>query len=323
MGKAIDVPLSEIVDNPFQPRSSFDQATLKSLAAEIETEGFWNGCLQGRRTAKGKIELVYGHRRLRALRLNKVPSVRVEVLKLTDAQMALRSLEENLQREGLTDLEKADAVSRSVQVMRQALIKEEKLSEAKANTQAVELTAKRLGLTTNWVYRLGQFSSMLENSRVVVKSGAITAQTASAAEQWGGNEYVRTLAKQGKEAAKEGSTIAKPTHMTVQAMRKVVREARESIQDKLKEAIWSGDVVTPKEAEEKARRLASAQTRRQKDPPPDLQAVIIGWTHRIKDWEKQMREVEPYMDYVERVPDIAEEFRTALTRFITTAQKLL
>jgi ParB family transcriptional regulator, chromosome partitioning protein len=323
MGKAIDVPLSEIVDNPFQPRSSFDQATLKSLAAEIETEGFWNGCLQGRRTAKGKIELVYGHRRLRALRLNKVPSVRVEVLKLTDTQMALRSLTENLQREGLTDLEKADAVTRSVEVMRQTLIKDEKLSEAKATTQAVDLIAKRLGLSRTWVYTLGQFSTMVEKTRAVVESGAITAKTASAAEQWGGSEYVRTLARQGKEAAQKGSKIAKPTHMTVAAMKRVVREARESVQDKLKEAIWSGEVITPREAEDKARRLASAQTRRQKDPPPDLKAVIIGWTHRIKDWEKQMREVEPYMDYVEQVSDIAEEFRAALTRFIATAQKLL
>jgi ParB family transcriptional regulator, chromosome partitioning protein len=318
MGKAIDVPLSEIVDNPFQPRSSFDQATLQSLAAEIEQEGFWNGCLQGRRTAKGKIELVYGHRRLRALRLNKVPSVRMELLNLTDAQMALRSLEENLQREGLTELEKADAVRRAVEIEQQA-----RKDAGTPEQGAVNVIANRLGLAQNWISQLTKISGMPLKVRHIVETGAITAQTAHAALEWGGDDYVRTLAKQGKEAAQEHSKIAKPTHMTVKAMKKVVREARESIQDKLKEAIFSGEVTTAKEAEEKARRLASQQTRRRKDPPPDLKAVIIGWTHRINDWEKQMQEVIPYMDYVEEVPDIAEEFRTALKRFIETAKKLL
>jgi ParB/RepB/Spo0J family partition protein len=319
MGKAIDVPLSEIVDNPFQPRSSFDEATLKSLAAEIEEEGFWNGCLQGRRIAKGKIQLVYGHRRLRALRLNKVPSVRIELLDLTDEQMALRSLEENLQREGLTDLEKADAIKSAIDIVAVQLRKDNK-NEAHAAT----LVAKRLGLNPNWVRDLSRTSTVMTvKNRDLIKAGYITAQTALKAKEWGGSDYVDTLAKQGKEAAKEGSKVAKPTHMTVAAMRKVVREARESVQDKLKEAIFSGEVTTPKEAEQKARRLASEQTRRRKDPPPDLKAVIIGWTHRIKDWEKQMREVEPYMDYVEEVPTIAEEFRAELRLFIGTATKLL
>src|SRR4051812_20415223 len=109
---ATDIPLNDIVDNPFQPRTSFDPAALQSLAKEMEAEGFWRGSLQGRRK-DGKVELVFGHRRLRALRLLNTPSVSVEILSLTDAQMALRSLEENMQREGLTDLEKADAVKRA------------------------------------------------------------------------------------------------------------------------------------------------------------------------------------------------------------------
>jgi len=95
-----DVPLTEIIDNPFQPRTTFDRESIHSLAEEIQAEGFWNGTLQGRRTKTGKVELVFGHRRLRALRHLKVPSVKIELLDLTDAQMALRSLEENLQREG-------------------------------------------------------------------------------------------------------------------------------------------------------------------------------------------------------------------------------
>src|SRR5262245_25535312 len=99
------VPLSDIVPNPFQSRSTFDEADVRSLADEIQAEGLWNTVFQARRNGHGKFELVYGHRRMAALRLLKYKTVPIEVVDLTDAQMALRSLEENLQRQGLTDLE--------------------------------------------------------------------------------------------------------------------------------------------------------------------------------------------------------------------------
>src|SRR5215831_2304979 len=141
-----DVPLNEIVDNPFQPRSEFDATAIRSLADEIKAEGFWNGTLQGRRNARGQVELVFGHRRLRALKLLKVPSARVEILDLTDAQMSLRALAENLQREGLTDLEKSDAVKRTVEIER---------ARRKANGEpergAIQVVADRLGLAAEWV----------------------------------------------------------------------------------------------------------------------------------------------------------------------------
>src|SRR4029434_303669 len=110
------IAIDDISDNPFQPRSTFDPEALQSLADEMKAEGVWSGTLQGRRTDNGTVELVFGHRRLRALKLLKAETVPIEIVDLTDAQMALRSLEENLQREGLTDLEKADAVKRAVEI---------------------------------------------------------------------------------------------------------------------------------------------------------------------------------------------------------------
>jgi ParB/RepB/Spo0J family partition protein len=315
---AAQIPLTDIIDNPFQPRTSFDEGALRSLAAEIEAEGFWNGSLQGRRTKKGKVELVFGHRRLRALRLLKVPSVKIDLVDLTDAQMALRSLEENLQREGLTDVEKSDAVKQTVDQ-----VKAEYRAAGKAPDQAIQDVAERLGLSRRWVTELCQIAgSMLPRTRSLVEAKHLTAQTAFAAKQWGGDTYVETLAKLGKQAAKDG-TVAKPTHMTVKAMRKVVQQAPEPIREKLKTLIVEGTVTTPVEAERRARSLNASHVKRQREPPPDLRAVIIGWTDRIKDWEKQMREVQPYMEYVEEVPKIAEQFRNALGQFIETARMLM
>lgn len=313
-----EVPLSEIVDNPFQPRTTFDAATLRSLADEIKAEGFWNGTLQGRKNASGKVELVYGHRRLRALKLLRTPSVTVELLPLTDAQMALRSLEENLQREGLTDLEKADAVKRAVEIA-----SAERKAAGKSERGVIEEIAERLGLVPKWVSTLCNISEgMPSKLREEIQAGHLTAQTAYAAKGFGGDAYVKTLAKQGKQAKADGS-VPKPTHMTVKAMSKAVREAPEPVRDKLKAEIVAGDLATPQEVERRASRLASQKVRREKEAPPDLRAVIIGWTRDLKDWERKLRDVAPYMDYVDEVDSIAEPFRTALRNLITTAKDIL
>ena len=68
-GRWSHIPLDQIVDNPFNARTTFDQAALQSLADEMKAEGAWNITLQGRRTGNGTIELVFGHRRVRAFRL--------------------------------------------------------------------------------------------------------------------------------------------------------------------------------------------------------------------------------------------------------------
>jgi len=312
------IPLAEIVDNPFQPRTKFDQDALRSLADEMKAEGFWGGTLQGRRK-NGRVELVYGHRRLRALRLLREPSVPIELVDLTDAQMAMRSLEENLQREGLTDLEKADAIKRAVEIT-----KTELREAGKSEAHAITTIADRLGLAREWVSTLCKISVSMDNkNRPHIEAGHLTAKTALAAKDWGGDAYVRTLAKQGKQAKNEGS-VSKPTHMTVAALKKVVTLAPEPVQEKLKAEIIAGDISTPQEAEQRARRLAASHTRRQKEPPPDLKDVLVRWTHQVKDWEQQMRDVQPYMDYVDdEAPAIGERFRTELRKLIDTAKKLL
>ena len=312
------VSIDKIVDNPFQPRSHFDSGALQSLADEMQAEGFWSGPLQGRRTKNGKIELVFGHRRLRALKLLKRDTVAIEIVDLTDAQMALRSLEENLQREGLTDLEKADSVKRAVEIAR-----EELRAAGKSEKHAIPQIAKRLGLPDSWIYQLCEISSSMdEKNRAPIGAGFITAKTALVAKKWGGNEYVKTLAKQGKEA--KTGTVPKPTHMTVNALRKVVDEAPEHVQKPLKDAIVAGEITTPKEAEQKARRLAAGRAARyDKNPPPDLHAVILRWTDRLEDWDQQMTEVIPYVEHLDDVPEISKPFRAALKHFVETAARLL
>jgi ParB/RepB/Spo0J family partition protein len=305
------IPLDDIIDNPFQPRKNFDRDSLQSLADEMKADGFWSTTLQARRTKNGKYELVFGHRHVRALKM-------FEIVDLTDAQMALRSLEENLQRDGLTELEKADGVKQAVDIEKEAL-----KTEGKNESHAVSLVAKRLGLVETWVRSLVQISTSLEvKNRAPVEAGHLTAKTAFLAQEWAGDAYVKTLVRQAK-AAKDDPEIPKPTEHTVYGMKKAVREAPEAIQEKLKAGIIEGAVTTPAEAAQKGRRLAAERTKRDKLPPQDLKVVIVGWTHRFEDWTKQLKDVAPYMEYVEEAPSIAESFRQAVKDFIAAAEELL
>ena len=317
---ATHISLDQIIDNPFQSRQTYDRATIRSLADEMKAEGVWSTVLQGRRTKNGKVQLVFGHRRLRALRLLNVKTVPIEIVDLTDAQMALRSLEENLQREGLGDFEKADAINRAIEI---AEAEREKNGQPKRG--ALQEIADRLGLQQQWVSELRAVStSILVEERAPIQASKLAAVTASLGKKWGGKPYVKTLVKQAK-AALDNPKLSKPTTRTVELMRAIVNEAPEPIRERVKAAIIDGDVTTPAEAETKARRLAGEHTKREKPLPADLNTAIVGWTRHYRDWAEQLKkELIPYLAYIEHVPaNLVERFQAAQLAFMETAQQAM
>lgn len=100
-----DVPLDLIDDNPWQPRQDYDG--IDELAADIQR----NGLLQipaGRRMADGRIQLQYGHRRLRAVRSLGWPTMPVDIQRnVSDNDMAVRAWVENHNRQDFTPLDQA------------------------------------------------------------------------------------------------------------------------------------------------------------------------------------------------------------------------
>lgn len=107
-----DIELKRIRANPFQPRREFDPEALSELEASIRE----NGLLQPlvvRPTDTG-YELVAGERRLRALTGLGRKTAPVIVRDLSDEQMLLLALVENLQREELNAIEEAVAYQRLI-----------------------------------------------------------------------------------------------------------------------------------------------------------------------------------------------------------------
>ena len=103
----IQVPLSKIVPNPYQPRKEFESEALSELADSI----CQYGVLQPLLVAPGKGDtyiLIAGERRLRASTMAGLGTVPVIVSEYTTQQIAEIALIENLQRKDLHYLEEAE-----------------------------------------------------------------------------------------------------------------------------------------------------------------------------------------------------------------------
>src|SRR3990167_362832 len=117
------VEVDRIKPNPFQPRKSFDEASLASLADSIRSYGVLQPLTVTRkeieRPGEGisvEYELIAGERRLRAAKLAGVVTVPVVIRSgEDDDRMKLEiAIIENLQREDLNAVDRAKAFQRLV-----------------------------------------------------------------------------------------------------------------------------------------------------------------------------------------------------------------
>jgi ParB family transcriptional regulator, chromosome partitioning protein len=104
----IELPVDGIRPNPHQPRRQFNDASIAELAASLKSTGLVQPIIV-RRADDGGYELIAGERRLRAARhakLETLPALVKEVDGFSQAQMALV---ENIQREDLNAIDRANA----------------------------------------------------------------------------------------------------------------------------------------------------------------------------------------------------------------------
>ncbi|WP_096186082.1 nucleoid occlusion protein [Evansella halocellulosilytica] len=108
------IPLTEIVPNRYQPRTVFQDERIDELAQTIKTHGIIQPIVV--RELEGKFEIIAGERRWRAatsLGWETIPAV---IKSFNDAQTASVALIENLQREGLTSIEEANAYAKLIEL---------------------------------------------------------------------------------------------------------------------------------------------------------------------------------------------------------------
>jgi ParB family transcriptional regulator, chromosome partitioning protein len=103
------VPIEQISPNPYQPRKTFNEASIEELSRSVREHGIVQP-LVVTRTGDNKYRLIAGERRFRAAQkagLQQVPVVVKETL--TDSDTLQIALIENIQREDLNPIEEAHA----------------------------------------------------------------------------------------------------------------------------------------------------------------------------------------------------------------------
>lgn len=101
----LEIPVSDIRPNPYQPRKSFDAESLDELATSIRNYGVFQPIIV-KKSIKG-YDLIAGERRLRASKLAGLDKIPAIVKEFSDEEMREIALLENLQRENLTSIELA------------------------------------------------------------------------------------------------------------------------------------------------------------------------------------------------------------------------
>lgn len=97
--------------NPYQPRQNYDEDSLEELKASIKEKGILQPILI-RPRKEGGFEVVAGERRLRAAKALGIPNVPAIVKEISDSEVLLLALIENIQRQDLNVIDEAKAFER-------------------------------------------------------------------------------------------------------------------------------------------------------------------------------------------------------------------
>lgn len=103
----VEIPLEEIRSNPYQPRKSFNEESIKELADSIKEYGIVQPIIV-KKAVKG-YELIAGERRTKAARVAGLEAIPAIIKEFDDQEMMEIALVENIQREDLNPIDEAKA----------------------------------------------------------------------------------------------------------------------------------------------------------------------------------------------------------------------
>lgn len=281
------VPVKDIVPNPYQTRRKMASSAVRALADEIQEVGFWPGALRGR-MKDGKVQLVYGHRRLQALKLLGYKEVEIEIDDLTDEAMAYQSLAENFQREDLTDLEKAEGIQQILQRLKQQGVGE---------AESMQRACKIVGLSPGWVKDLLSMTEMEGEVKRAIRDRQIAGRTALEAHRFGGKEMVKTAIREKL-----------PVHKISDLAQKIRRVPDPEVRERLKKDVVRGRLIDPAALDAKARKLSRGRPMK---APANLEVILETWGRTLGEWGDRVEELVAYRKFLAEGPKGADVRRQA------------
>jgi ParB family transcriptional regulator, chromosome partitioning protein len=165
--EVVQIRLSDLVPDPFQPRKTFRPEAIRDLAASIEQHGILQPLLVRPLLGPdghGKYYIVAGERRYRAAQLVGLNTVPCHIRPYVTTTAAVAALAENVHREDLSELEKAESLFRIKNL----------------TDKTWEQIAGMVSLSTDYVKRLAGLLKLEEAVKEWVRAGKISTRVAIA-----------------------------------------------------------------------------------------------------------------------------------------------
>jgi ParB family chromosome partitioning protein len=214
------IPRTEIVPSPLQPRKTFQAGELLELIDSIREKGVIQPLIV--RRVGAKYELIAGERRWRAAQEAEVATLPVIVREASDREVLELALIENLQRAGLSPIEEAEAYAR--------LMKE--------FSQTQEQVARQVGKGRVAVANAVRLLALPEEIRAWVNSGDLSVGHAKVLLGLANAEEQSLVA----ERIRRDNLTVRATERLVESMRDGARSSKKKGSGKAKAGAETGAV---------------------------------------------------------------------------------
>lgn len=201
----LDIPLSDLEANPWQPRKHFSQDELADLRESISEHGVVQPIIV--RKMNSGYQIIAGERRWQASQLAGKTTIPAVVISLDDSKMLEIALIENIQRQDLSAIEEAQAY--------------QKLAQDCNYTQ--EQISKKVGKSRSHIANTLRLLSLPQDVQHKVSKGEMSAG------------HARTLI--GKDDASAKADLMVKEGMTVRTAERIAKSNAENARNNL----WSGD----------------------------------------------------------------------------------
>ena len=152
----VEIPLTEIRSNPYQPRKEFDEESLMEFADSIKEHGVIQPVIV-KKSIKG-YELIAGERRTRASKMAGKETIPAIIRDFNDDEMMEIALIENIQRENLNPIEEAEALSKIIE----------------KNNLTQESASKKFGKSRSYITNILGLLKLPEKAKKYVVEGKIS-----------------------------------------------------------------------------------------------------------------------------------------------------
>lgn len=125
IGNVLELPLDQITENPYQPRTVFNEEALNELASSIKELGVIQP-ITVRKVDTQKYELISGERRWRASKIAGLTTIPAFIRIANDEESLMMALVENIQRQDLDPIEVALSYNRMIEELN---LTQEQMSE--------------------------------------------------------------------------------------------------------------------------------------------------------------------------------------------------